>query len=106
MRQRTHDAVFKAVFVDKRVKRGTLEEIADMYAGFGVDRGRFLATMRSFGVTAKLAQARQFALRTGVTGTPSLILNGKYRINVTPDRRFKGAIETLEFLLAKEARRR
>lgn len=102
VREKTHDAVFKAIFVDQAVKSGTPEEVADMYATLGVDRSKFLATMQSFGVTAKLAGAHQFALRTGIAGTPTLILNGKYRINVTRDRSFAGTIATLNFLLAKE----
>ena len=99
---RTHDMVFHAVFINKSIKGGTPENIADMYAKFGVDRAKFLATMSSFGVTAKLNRAKQFALRTGITGTPTLIINGKYRINVTADRGFPGMLSTATYLIAQE----
>lgn len=99
--KKTHDAVFKALFIDQ-VKAGTLEEIADMYASFGVDRAKFLATMRSFGVTAKLNRARQFMLRTGVNATPTIIVNGKYRVNVTSDRGFDGMLATVTYLVGRE----
>ena len=102
VQKRTHDAVFKGVFVDQLIKTGTLEEIADMYGKFGVDKAKFLSTMQSFGVTAKLNRARQFALRTGVTATPTIIVNGKYRVNVTADRGFNGMLSTLNYLIAKE----
>ena len=102
VQKRTHDAVFKGVFVDQLIKTGTPDEIADMYAKFGVDRAKFLGTMQSFGVTAKLNRARQFALRTGVTATPTLIINGKYRLNVTTDRGFPGMLATANYLIAKE----
>lgn len=102
VQKKTHDAVFDEVFIKKSVKTGTAEEIADMYAKLGVDRTRFLSTMQSFGVTAKLARARQFALRTGIDSTPTIVLNGKYRITMTRDRSYAGAIATLNFLLAKE----
>jgi len=102
VRERTHDQVFKGVFVDKMITNGSPDEIADMYGKFGVDRNTFLATMQSFGVTAKLNRSRQFAMRTGVTATPTIILNGKYRVSVTSDRGFDGMLKTVEFLIARE----
>lgn len=99
---KTHDAVFKGVFVDKMVTTGTPDEIADMYSKFGVDRAKFLATAQSFGVTAKLNRAKQFALRTGVNATPTVIVNGKYRVNVTNDRGFDGMLATVNYLVARE----
>jgi thiol:disulfide interchange protein DsbA len=102
VQKRTHDAVFKAVFVDQKVKSGTADEIADMYAGLGVDRARFVSTTQGFGVTAKLAHAHQFALAAGISATPTIVLNGKYRIPITHDRSYQGALDTLNYLLAKE----
>jgi thiol:disulfide interchange protein DsbA len=102
VRERTHDMVFKGIFEDSLVKTGTPEEIADMYGKFGVDRNTFLATMQSFGVTAKLNRSRQFALRNGVEATPTIILNGKYRVSATRDRGFEGMLKTVDFLIAQE----
>lgn len=102
VQKRTHDAVFKGVFIDQLIKTGSQDEIADMYGKFGVDRAKFLSTMQSFGVTAKLSRAKQFALRTGVSGTPTIIINGKYRVNVTRDRGFPGMLATTNYLVAKE----
>jgi thiol:disulfide interchange protein DsbA len=99
---KTHDAVFRGVFEQHLVTTGTPAEIADMYARFGLDRARFLDTMASEGVSAKLEKAREFALRTGIQGTPTLIVSGKYRLAPTTDRGFDGMISTLDFLLAKE----
>ena len=102
VRERTHDMVFKGIFEDSLVKTGTPEEIADMYGKFGVDRNTFLATMQSFGVTAKLNRSRQFAMRTGVEATPTIIFNGKYRVSATRDRGFEGMLKTVDFLIAQE----
>jgi thiol:disulfide interchange protein DsbA len=102
VRERTHDDVFHGVFVDQYVKQGTPEEIAQMYTRWGVDKARMLSTMQSFGVTAKLNRAKQFAQRTNVTATPTLIVDGKYRVEVTPDRGFEGMLMTVEWLLARE----
>ncbi|CAN5291732.1 hypothetical protein BH11PSE14_BH11PSE14_18950 [soil metagenome] len=102
IRESTHDKVFHGVFVDQYVKTGTPDEIATMYARWGVDKAQFLGTMQSFGVTAKLNQAKQFALRTGVSATPTLIINGKYRVNVTTDRGFDGMLKTVDWVVARE----
>lgn len=102
VRERTHDDVFHGVFVDQYVKQGTQDEIAQMYSRWGVDKARMLSTMQSFGVTAKLNRAKQFAMRTGVNATPTIIVNGKYRVEVTTDRGFDGMLRTVEWLLARE----
>lgn len=102
VRERTHDAVFKGVFVDELIKTGTPQEIAAMYGRFGVDQAQFLSTMQSFGVTAKLNRAKQFAMRTGVNATPTIIIDGKYRVNVTADRGFEGMLATVNYLIARE----
>ena len=99
---KTHDNVFKGVFVEQAAGKGSLEDIAAMYARWGVDKAKFLATMNSFGVTGKLNKARQFAMRTGVDSTPTIIVNGKYRVTVTPQRGFDGMIATTNWLVAQE----
>ena len=58
--------------------------------------------MNSFGITSKVNRAKQFALRTGVQATPTIIFNGKYRVSVTRDRGFEGMLRTVDFLIAKE----
>ena len=102
VRERTHDDVFHGVFVDELVKKGSLDEIATMYARWGVNKAQFLDTMQSFGVTAKLNRAKQFAKQSGVDATPTIIVNGKYRVAVTADRGFDGMLSTVEWLLARE----
>lgn len=99
---RAHSQVFPAIFVQNKIKQGTPEEFADLYAGFGANRATFLSTMQSFGVTAKFNRAKQFALRTGVTGTPTIIVAGKYKVMNTRDRGVQGMFATVNYLVAQE----
>jgi len=99
VQERTHDAIFKAVFIDKKIKTGSLEDFADAYARLGVDRAKILAVMNGTTVSAKLNRARQFAARTGINGTPMLVINGKYRITA---RTHEDTLRVAEFLIAKE----
>lgn len=99
---KTHDGVFKAFFVDRKFQTGSLEEIADHYASEGADREAFLSTMNSFAVTAKVNRARQFAQRTNVQATPTMIINGKYSATTTNDRGPEGLLATIDYLVAVE----
>lgn len=99
---RTHDGVFKAVFIDNKITDGSLEQIAAWYGTQGVDSKIFLSTMQSFAINAKLNRAKQFALRTGVTGTPTIIVAGKYRVMASGDRDLAYMLTTTDYLLARE----
>ena len=99
---KTHDAVFNGIFVANKIKTGSPEELADLYASLGADRAKFLVAFNSPDATARLARAREFGLRSGVQGTPTLIVNGKYRVMGREDTGVTGMFRTAEFLVAKE----
>ncbi|MGN6512056.1 MAG: thiol:disulfide interchange protein DsbA/DsbL [Lysobacteraceae bacterium] len=54
--------------------------IAHFYATYGADPKQFVDAMHSFATDARLNRAKQFMLATGVQGTPTLVINGKYRV--------------------------
>ena len=45
-----------------------------------MDAKQFASTVESFAVNAKLNRAKQWAIRSGLEGTPTMIVNGKYRV--------------------------
>ena len=78
---RSHEVVFRALHDDGTLPRNPTDgELAGFYAQFGVQPERFLATLNSPGVDAALERARAFLERSGVEGTPTLIVAGKYRV--------------------------
>ena len=85
---RTHDAMFRAIHIDKTLKgeRGmdTPEEIAAFYAAYGADPKQFLSSMSSFAIAAKVNRGKQYILGAFTNGdspsTPTFIVNGKYRV--------------------------
>lgn len=99
---KTHDDLFRDTVIERKFTTASPEEIADWYASHGADRDAFLSTMNSFAVTAKINRARQFALRTGVNATPTIIVNGKYKAHATGDRGMQGLLDTVDFLVAHE----
>jgi thiol:disulfide interchange protein DsbA len=84
---KTHDALFRAIHVDKTLKgeRGhdTPEDIAAFYAGYGADPKQFVSSMASFAIAAKVNRSRQWvtaAFGDDRASTPTFIINGKYRV--------------------------
>lgn len=84
LQERTHDAMYRAIHIDRSLKgelgNDSPQDIANFYQAYGADPAQFVETMNSFAVGGKINKARQFAQRTGVEGTPTLVINGKYRI--------------------------
>ncbi|GAB3730482.1 hypothetical protein GCM10028862_09820 [Luteimonas pelagia] len=79
---RSHDAMFRALHVERSlpIQGADSAQIAQWYAQYGVDAARFAATMDSFGTNGKLNRARQFLQRSGVDGTPTMVVNGTYKV--------------------------
>ncbi|HET8696784.1 MAG TPA: thiol:disulfide interchange protein DsbA/DsbL [Gammaproteobacteria bacterium] len=81
---KTHAAVYEAIHVTHKIPaegdKPDEEKIAAFYAGFGVDKAQFLSTMKSFGVETKLKRATERMQRSRVSGTPSLVVNGRYLV--------------------------
>lgn len=84
----THDAMFRAIHIDKTLKgeRGmdTPEEIAAFYAAYGADPKQFISSMQSFAVATKVNRAKQYIVGAFANGdrpsTPTFVVNGKYRV--------------------------
>jgi thiol:disulfide interchange protein DsbA len=102
VQEKTHDAMFKAVHVDHAFKTASVEEIADWYGSHGANRDKFLATMNGPAVNALVDRAKDFALRTGIQYTPTIIVAGKYRVNVNAARGFPGMLAAVDYLIAQE----
>ncbi|TBR36252.1 MULTISPECIES: thiol:disulfide interchange protein DsbA/DsbL [Dyella] len=74
----THLALFKAKF-DEHYPISTLDELADFYASKGVDRAKFMSIASSDEVTAQIKHDGEMLQKWEVDGTPTIIVNGKYR---------------------------
>jgi thiol:disulfide interchange protein DsbA len=76
---RTHLALFKAKF-DDHYPINSLDELADFYAREGVDRAAFLRAATSDEATAKLKSDLALIQKWQVDATPTIVVDGKYRI--------------------------
>jgi thiol:disulfide interchange protein DsbA len=98
----SHQPLFDAIHRDRRQFR-SLEELAGFYAQFGVSEQQFLDAARSFAVETKLRRAREMGMRYGIDGTPSFVVNGKWRVTVGSAGSVEAFFELIDELIAREA---
>jgi len=100
---RSHDALIHAIHVERSMPgEGTKPDeqaIANFYGKYGANPKEFLSTMNSFSVSAQVNKGRQFMLRTGANSTPTIIVNGKYRVTAGT---FEDVLRVASALIARE----
>ncbi|HEX3844273.1 MAG TPA: hypothetical protein VHV80_07930, partial [Steroidobacteraceae bacterium] len=88
----------------ERIKRPapSIEDAANYYARLtGVSPQTFLAAARSFGVETRMRAADDQVTAMQVQGTPTLIVAGKYRVNLQSLHAIGDVIPLVNFLVAK-----
>lgn len=98
---RTHAAVFRALHEEGSLPKSkpSVDEIAGFYAGHGVDARRFASVFSSPAIEARMEQADRFIRRSGVEHTPTLVINGKYRVHGSSP---EDSLRIADHLIARE----
>lgn len=97
---RSHDAVFAAIHRNGELPRNpTAQELAAFYSRYGVDAERFRAALADPSVDARMRQAREFAVASGVDATPTLVVAGRYRVRGSS---LEDSLRIAEWLVAHE----
>lgn len=97
----THQALFDALHRD-HMPISTIDELADFYAQHGVAKARFLSESASFEVESKLSRAREIVKNDGIDGTPSIVVDGRYRVTAAAAGGYPQLIELVDWLVEKE----
>lgn len=77
--QQLHDALYRA-WNEENMALTDVDKIADFVAKHGVDRAKFTAAYNSFAMQSKVTRAKQMIRSYNITGTPTLVVDGKYVI--------------------------
>lgn len=77
--EKSHGPLMDKLWKEKQVMK-TMDELAQFYSAHGVEAAAFLATSNSFAVDAKMRKDQRTVQTAGVSGTPSLIVGGKYLV--------------------------
>lgn len=115
--QQAHDAMFDAVWkggdlsvIDPstrglKSRMPTIEDAAKFYSEHGgVPVDKFLATSRSFSVDLKVRTAQDLIMAYRVDRTPTIVVNGKYRLVLESAGGNDQLIELVKYLVAKESK--
>lgn len=98
---KTHQAIFNAIHVSQKKMRNTAQ-IADWLAAtFAIDKDEFLSLSQSFVVDGKMRKAEQLRQSLHVTTTPTLIINGKYKPNISRLADRENIVAAMDSLLKK-----
>jgi thiol:disulfide interchange protein DsbA len=113
--QQTHDAMFDAVWKGGdlsvsdshglKSKMPAIEDAAKFYkehAGVPVDK--FIATSKSFSADLKVRTDQDLVAAYKVDRTPTIIVNGKYRMHVESAGGTDQLIDLVKYLVAKESK--
>ena len=96
-----HPVIFQAMNVDRK-RLASEEEIQELFTANGVSAEDFSKAFNSFGVTSQVRQANSRARAAKITGTPSLVVNGKYRIDTRKAGSQANMLKIADYLVAKE----
>jgi len=88
---RTHLQLFTDKF-GQNYPINSMDELADFYARQGVNRADFMRIATSDEVTAKLKSDLALMQKWQVDGTPTLVIDGKYRVTGATDQEQLAAI--------------
>ncbi|TVQ36716.1 MAG: thiol:disulfide interchange protein DsbA/DsbL [Wenzhouxiangella sp.] len=97
-----HEAVFKALHDERRQIRN-FEDVAAIYSDFGVETGTFINTAQSFAVESHMGRNRTDVSRFGVRQTPTMIVQGKWRLTPSNFDSYEQMLAAVDYLVAREA---
>lgn len=96
-----HEAMFRALHEERRQFR-SIEDIAEVYTEFDVDVEEFVSTSQSFAVDGRMRRNRNEVMRFGVRGTPSMIVQGKWRLSPTDFNSYEQMLAAVDYLVERE----
>lgn len=112
---KVHDATFDAIWKDDgplrisdpvtnrpRKPMPSIEDVGKFYAQYGVRAEEFVGVATSFAVNTKVKRSDQQLKAYGVDSTPTLIVNGKYRLTATSAGGVDKVVPLVLFLIDKE----
>ncbi|MFZ2290771.1 MAG: thiol:disulfide interchange protein DsbA/DsbL [Halopseudomonas yangmingensis] len=96
-----HPAIFQAIH-NQSNRLDTEKAMLEFVAPYGIEADEFKRAWGSFGVRSKMGEANRLARAYRATGVPTLIVNGKYRIEGGMVGGFEEMLKVAEFLVEQE----
>ncbi len=96
-----HKPLFDRIHKEKKAVRN-VQQLKDFFVAQGVSAHDFDKTYNSFAVITKTNRAKQAVNQYGISGVPTLVVDGKYRTSAREAGSNKGMLEVVDFLVKKE----
>ncbi len=100
-----HPVVFKAVLDEKKDLKNE-KQFAEFFAGFGIKERDFLQQYNSFTVQSLVQRDDANVRSYGITGTPEMVVDGKYRVSMQDAGGPQEVLNVVSFLIEKERQAR
>ncbi len=88
----------------KRQRMANKEEIGKFFEQLDVDAKTFDDAFESFAVQAKVRRAADLTRQYGISGVPTVIVNGKYRLEAELARSYERMTRIMNALIAQESK--
>jgi thiol:disulfide interchange protein DsbA len=99
--EKIHRPLFEAIHLRKQAL-DSKEELRKYFEKYGVSNDDFDKTYDSFAVETLLRKSQVMQQRYGVRGTPTVIVNGKYRVSGSLAGSRENVIKVIEALVERE----
>ena len=96
-----HKEIFDAMHIERK-KLVSKNQVFALFEKHGISREKFDKTFDSFGVQSQVKQASARARGYGITGTPEVVVNGKYRVSSRMVSSEAEVLKVASFLIEKE----
>ena len=93
--------LFQAMNVDGK-RLSSEAEVEELFVANGVSAEDFSKAFSSFGVGSQVNQAAARARAAKITGTPAIMVNGKYHVSTRKAGSQADVLKIADFLIAKE----
>jgi len=102
--EKVHIPLFTAIHGQRR-DLGNKEALAKFFAEYGVSRDRFEGHFNSPSVAQAVEAAVRYSKLYGIAGAPTIVINGRYRVDPSMIRSTDELLGVISFLVNKELAR-
>ena len=99
---KVHEDFFNSIH-NKKIKLSTEDQLAKFFVAHGVNETEFRNTFNSFLIDTKLRQVEAMPPRYGINGTPTIIINGKYKTTGRLAKSQENIIKVMDRLIQQES---
>lgn len=96
--EKIHPKIFAAIHDDNIILQQK-DVLTDWIEKQGFDRKKFAAAFDSFSTGGKIQRGNQRAQSYGITGVPSMVIDGKYMISTAQSGNYENMLKTADELL-------